>query len=67
MAPKLHEYPFSINLPPEMRLKLQREAQARGDMPIGTLMRMILTEWFALQGKRSRRKKKLAETEVSEG
>lgn len=63
MPPKLHEYPFSINLPPEMRLYLHREAEARGGMPIGTLMRMIISEWRALQGKRSRRKKKVEEAQ----
>ena len=51
--------PFSINLPPDVRQQLNREAVKRGGMPIGVLIRMIIADWFDLKKRRDRNKKLL--------
>ncbi len=62
IRPKLDAQPFSLKLPPEMRLWLDREGAKRGGMPVGVLLREIVASYIDRQ-RRSRAKKKPDATE----
>lgn len=57
MPKKQQESPFSVFIPPAMMLKLVQHSKARGDLPIGAMIRLIITEWLSSQMRRDRRKK----------
>lgn len=52
---------FSVRLPYDLIGRLRREADRRGNMPISTLIRMMISEWFATNDRRVRKKKKQEE------
>lgn len=59
----ISEYPTSLNLPPELKSRVLREAAKRGGLPLGPMLRLIVAEWIAFQDKRARKRKKIeAET-----
>lgn len=60
MPPKIDaDSPFSVNIPPKMMLRLIDESKKLGDLPIGAVIRIAITEWLATRERRGRRKKKL--------
>lgn len=65
MAPRptISEYPTSFKLPPEMRVQLMRHAALRGNLPLGPMLRLVITEWLAMQTKRAKRQKKLEQAQ----
>ena len=60
----MHAYPTSIIFPLEMITALKRECLRRGDMPLGTLVKLILAEWLNAQVRPRRGRKPKIETET---